>query len=346
MTISGTATICPGLYYGGISVGAGGVVTMLAGTYYIGGGGFTVAATASVDGSAGVTIFNTSANGETNTQNPGSRLFPNGDDAKADSKTSTDIKPSKNVAINTPVTIIFKLEKKDPYGVPTGTVTFYDGFDLLMSCGPGGVVAVAPDPADPTKRALATCGPITFAGYGTHWLTAIYSGDANYNPSECTTRLPSGTNCPQVGGDKDPIELTITSTAATAGSVSIANSSGTVLLSGPTGGKYSGVTIFQDLASKNTILVQPADGLAACPIDFMTAGTPAGSGTVPAACGALGGIRGTIYAPNADALVLIKASGLANLQVISGMIQVDADASGRFAFTPSLFANGHIHLVE
>ena len=57
-------------------------------------------------------------------------------------------------------------------------------------------------------------------------------------------------------------------------------------------------------------------------------------------------MRGTIYAPNEGALVYITASGLANLQVLSGKIQIDSDANARFAFTPQYFANGNVRLVE
>jgi hypothetical protein len=67
---------------------------------------------------------------------------------------------------------------------------------------------------------------------------------------------------------------------------------------------------------------------------------------VPAPCGAIGGLQGTVYAAHQDALVRIQASGLANLQVISGKIEVISDANARFAFTPEFFANAKIRLVE
>jgi hypothetical protein len=44
--------------------------------------------------------------------------------------------------------------------------------------------------------------------------------------------------------------------------------------------------------------------------------------------------------------VQIKASGMADLQVIAGMIEVDSAANARFGFDASKFANSSIHLVE
>jgi hypothetical protein len=55
----------PGVYCGGMRIGStGGVtVTMMPGTYVMAGGGFRATSTANVDGTAGVTIFNTSSPG-------------------------------------------------------------------------------------------------------------------------------------------------------------------------------------------------------------------------------------------------------------------------------------------
>jgi hypothetical protein len=78
----------------------------------------------------------------------------------------------------------------------------------------------------------------------------------------------------------------------------------------------------------------------------MTQGVPPSVAAPPDACGDIGGLQGTIYAPNPGALVLIEASGMANLQVIAGMIEVDTAADARFGFQASLFVNSSIHLVE
>ncbi len=53
-----TATLSPGVYCGGIDIGAGAVVTLNAGTYILNGGGLSVGAGAVVSG-AGVTFYNT-----------------------------------------------------------------------------------------------------------------------------------------------------------------------------------------------------------------------------------------------------------------------------------------------
>ena len=117
------------------------------------------------------------------------------------------------------------------------------------------------------------------------------------------------------------------------------------MLRGSRSGRYSGLTIFQDRSSNLTITLQPGPGSAEpCADGYMTRGVP--DGDPPPACGAIGGLEGTIYAAQEDAVVYIIASGLANLQVISGKIKVDFDSDARFAFTPELFANGTIHLVE
>jgi Flp pilus assembly protein TadG len=57
--IGGTATLNPGVYYGGIKIAGSGTVTFLPGTYVLAGGGFSLTSTASTSGS-GVMIYNTS----------------------------------------------------------------------------------------------------------------------------------------------------------------------------------------------------------------------------------------------------------------------------------------------
>jgi Flp pilus assembly protein TadG len=57
--IGGTATLHPGVYYGGIKIAGSGTVTFLPGTYVLAGGGFSLTSTASTSGS-GVMIYNTS----------------------------------------------------------------------------------------------------------------------------------------------------------------------------------------------------------------------------------------------------------------------------------------------
>lgn len=58
LTIASDATICPGIYHGSLHISAG-TATMLPGFYYLAGkNGLKVNGTASLDGTAGVTIYN------------------------------------------------------------------------------------------------------------------------------------------------------------------------------------------------------------------------------------------------------------------------------------------------
>src|SRR5205814_8778779 len=61
---SGTPTLCPGTYFGGVKIQGTARVTMLAGTYVIVGGAFQVLHSSGVDGPAGATAYNASGSGE------------------------------------------------------------------------------------------------------------------------------------------------------------------------------------------------------------------------------------------------------------------------------------------
>jgi hypothetical protein len=107
------------------------------------------------------------------------------------------------------------------------------------------------------------------------------------------------------------------------------------------------LTIFQDRTSNLTITLAPGNSSAGkCAGNFMTKGVLPDLTPVPDACGDIGGLQGTVYAAHQNALVMIQASGMANLQIISGEIQVDSDADARFGYKASVFANSTIHLVE
>ena len=82
-----------------------------------------------------------------------------------------------------------------------------------------------------------------------------------------------------------------------------------------------------------------------CPSGFMTADLSGFSGW-KGGCGAIGGLRGTVYAAHPDALVLITAGGLSFLQVMSGKVEVDSGSNARFGYNAPFFSNGSIHLVE
>ena len=187
-------------------------------------------------------------------------------------------------------------------------------------------VAETPPGSNDVKASCVT----SWDTFGTKALSAVYYGDATYNAVGKTLNLNIGA---PAGSQIAPITISTT---------------GAVRLSGQTAGTNKGLTIFQDRTSALTITIHPGPGGApACSGSWLTQDVPDTPGVdPPPPCGALGGLVGTIYAPNAGALVYITASGLANLQVISGKLQIDSDADARFAYTPQYFANGAIRLVE
>jgi hypothetical protein len=227
------------------------------------------------------------------------------------------------------VTLKMVVDKKGAgFPSPTGTVTFFDGDTAIVGCS-NVAVAVIPGPVSSKRQALCvTSWPI----WGTRHIASVYYGDAVYKPVGDVVTI---TIAPPAGSGAGPVTIDTT---------------GTVKLYGPTSGPFSGLTIFQDKLTANTVTVAPGLGVTPCTLDWLTRDVPhvvgPPAGVPPVACGALGGIRGTVYAPNEDSLVLIESSGLADLQIISGRIQINNDADTRFAYTPGFFANGKIHLVE
>ncbi|HEY8867825.1 MAG TPA: Ig-like domain-containing protein [Candidatus Limnocylindrales bacterium] len=324
-TPTGSTTLCPGIYYGGISIsGSTTHVVMQAGIYDMLGNGFAVINGASVDGSAGVMIYNSHGSG-------GADIAPDPD--LADDPNPAHPTPlvaiTSNVAgnvANVPttgtqsVTVTFTFNVQHPAGVNThfnGTVTFYDGATAIPGC-----VFTFVDQGNPKPQCHVT---YTSAAIGTHGVAAVYSGDPTYNDAE---DILNPALVVQING------------APVAGPVTI-STTGTVRLSGMTSGPYQGFTIFQDRNSSLNLTISPgASGLPACSATFMTDEPP------PSPCGALGGIQGTLYSPNQDSVAQITASGLTNLQLMAGKILITSDAKTRFAFTPGNFAFGAIRLVE
>ena len=330
MTISsGNPTICPGTYHGGLDIKGSANVRMLPGVYYMAGGGFTVANAASVDGTAGVMIYNSSGTAAVDDTNPGVDLVPAKDKTKKDTKIDKNggltAAPNKNITIGESVVLTFQIERpkaSDP--LPTGTITFYDGQDPISA-----LCTDVPVSAGSNGDAVKATCTTSWGTFGTKSVSAVYSGDAIYNAigDNLTITIP-----PPAGALIAPISIT---------------GIGDVKLYGPTSGAYKGLTLFQNRSSNLTITLAPGAGAGACQGPWLTQDVPDVSGVnPPAACGALGGIRGTIYAGNSNALVYVTASGLADLQIISGKIQIDSDADARFAYTPQFFANGNIRLIE
>ena len=318
----GTKTICPGTYYGGLKI-TGGVITMLPGVYILVGGGLQVLNSAALDGRAGVLIYSTGGGSASQTTSTANDLVPppiaghinlKAPDLKSSSSTSD---PGDVVTFTVTLT---PADAKTP--LPMGYVDFYDGNAEICAASP--VIQTG------TKGnvAHATC-VYAFGLWGTRSISAVYSGDTTYNPAgdtlTQTVRAPSGTKT-------GPITIETT---------------GSVKLAGPTSGPYAGLTMFQERNSNLTITLAPGvNSSPKCGPNFMTIGVPPDTSAPPDPCGAIGGIEGTIYAPHEDALVLIEASGLANLQVIAGQIEVNSAANARFGYDASVFANGSVHIVE
>jgi hypothetical protein len=324
MTISaGSATICPGTYYGGLKISGTASVTMTAGVYYMAGGGFTVITSASVDGTAGVMIYNSSGTVASQDTNPGVDLVPPPTGGKNPKNVSLTSDAGKNPTIGQVIALKMEVGRdKNTSPTPTGTITFYDGQTAITGC------SAMPVASSGTGLVAATC-TTSWATFGTKSISAVYSGDGFYNPIGDALTI---TIAPPVGATIAPIDISTT---------------GNVKLYGPSSGTYKGLTMFQDRTSNLTITLAPGTGAAACTGTWLTQDVPDVAGVdPPPACGALGGLRGTIYAPNNTALVYITASGLANLQIIAGKIQIDSNADARFAYTPQFFANGNIRLVE
>jgi Flp pilus assembly protein TadG len=315
---SGTPTICPGTYYGGIKITAGSV-TMMAGVYNIVGGGFTISGTANVNGSAGVMIYNSSGSGEATSTTSGTDHTPAPIAGHANPKLAAGlISNANNVAPGTTVTYTMTIDKNGAGNPsPSGVVDFWDSNTEIC--------AAVPLVSATGTRMAATCSQ-TYPLWGSHSISASYDGDTIYN------------------GIGDTLTETVKTPAGAASPVSITGT-GTVKLSGPSSGAYSGLTIFQDRSSTLTMTISPGAGAGTCPANFMTMTLTNATATANG-CGPLGGLQGTIYAANDTALVLITASGLTPLQVLAGEIEVDGGASARFAYNAAVFANGSVHLVE
>jgi LPXTG-site transpeptidase (sortase) family protein len=101
-------------------------------------------------------------------------------------------------------------------GTPTGTVDFRDAGVSIAGCGAQALVA-----------GTTTCA-VTYAGVGSHTITAVYSGDANFNSSTSvpltqnvnkdatTTSLSSSAN-PSVAGQGVTFTATVTANPPSAG---------------------------------------------------------------------------------------------------------------------------------
>jgi len=330
---SGSWTICPGKYYGLSITGAATRVVMLSGVYFVTNKGFIVTSGGSVDGSAGVMIYNaqSGSNGAVNIAqlaegidilpNPdlvserGFDLWPGSPFPKLAFTPAGKSRPSGGGRVTYTLTVSQATGNKNKLA---GTLHFYDGDTQLDSPG---------DPNCPTKIQAALTN--TFAGtckiqwvaadVGTHGLSGVFvSSNVTYDSVEAI---------------QSPREV-ITASGVTGG---------TTKLGAMSGGPYAGFVIWQAAASNVAMIISPQSSLPNCTGSWMTDGIPT---TAPPPCGDMGGISGTIYAGGPTAQVQLTAQGLADLQVIAGKILVTNGVDARFAYTPAKFALGGIRLVE
>jgi len=355
LTIAGGAatsyhTICPGLYFGGFATNGDSrqpKVTMMPGVYFMVGGGFQVTGTASIDGSAGVMIYNSGGNESFSSSTlPGSGLVP-----PCDPGTSSCIGPiitgggnglsgtPGSTTVNTTVTYRMSLLKVTGQPKPTGTIDFYDGQDPI-AC----TVVYGGD----ANHLVATCAT-SYPLFGTRWITAVYSGDAIYAPTGDTFKE---TINPPAGEAVGVIDICTGAVCGANAACNVAPCS-EVVLHAPTSGPYAGLLFFQERSSGLGVRLWPYQGAPACTGNWMTDGVPPDPNPVPQPCGPIGGLSGTVYAPHQstgsddwDVVVNLRTGGLANLQIIAAQISLAYESNSRLAYDSTSFANGRIRLVE
>jgi hypothetical protein len=366
-------TICPGLYPGGFSVFSGfGTpvhVNMLPGVYIMVGGGFKVSGAASIDGSAGVMIYNTTGSYSLSAPTApwaGTLPVPPCDGA-CTNLTTASLAAVAFADVEVPKTYTVTLTAPSTPN-PTGTVTFYDGDDPITATDPdsshtlGSCEAVTPLVPVGTTQAKASC-VLTYHGFGSHWITAVYAGDSHYASASANTKTVVNPKAPL----EDSQSVVDICTGAACGASANCDVAGSckVLLSAPKKDQpYAGMLIFQDRQQNLGIRLWPAVGLPACvgvgdPPPWMTAGVPGGPNplaTPPDPCGALGGLSGTVYAPHSrsigpdsdhDATVQVQADGAANLQIVAGRITFAYETNARLLFNSEDLAGGTpLHLVQ
>lgn len=275
-------------------------------------------------------------------------------------------------AIQVVTNVQYKLVLGTAPGI-TGTVTFYNGPNPITCTG-------GTDGVTFTANSLTAKCTTQYVKSGSKGITALYSGDGTYAPS--ATQKSQVVN-PAPGATQDQIDIRTDSTQPCSAIWNpVTNPCGRIILHAPTSGRYSGLLFFQDRAigfigAAIPIWLAPSIGAAACdmtPVStplgiqakFMvdgvpSAGPPYSTNPVPAPCGQMGGLSGTIYAAHTagpgpgvtgdvDTVVDLRADGLANLQIIGAEIFFTQGNpiphQARFAFDASLFANGKVRLVQ
>ena len=142
--------------------------------------------------------------------------------------TTTALSSSANPSVSGQVVTFTATVTANPpgSGTPTGTVDFQDGGVSIAGCGAQALVA-----------GIATCG-VTYAGVGSHSITAIYSGDPDFLPSTSAT-LTQTVN-------QDATTTTVTSSVNPSVSGQSVTYTATVMANAPGSGTPTGTVTFQD----------------------------------------------------------------------------------------------------
>jgi Flp pilus assembly protein TadG len=337
LSISSSTTLCPGTYYGGISI-SGGTTTMLPGLYYMATGGFSLTGSANLDARGvdpstgqvrGVTLFN-------GTNDPFVQPFdyptnyPAVNGALPTPKAVMTSSLASPQGIGATVTFTLTLTVTAGQPLPTGTMDFYNGTQHV----PTNYICTGVPITNVNATTVRAQCVKTFLNSGIYTIVGVY----------WPSGWGSGANV--YNATFDTFNMTIGTVSTSAGSVTL-QTTGWVWWMPPTDGVYAGMTIFQTKNAASTVTVAMAGtpgGIGACP----------GSGwwnvgrTTP--CGPLGGLTGTIYAPNKDATVSITGTtnGLADMQIIAGKMYLDTGIGRQieFAYTAQYFAKSSVRLAK
>jgi hypothetical protein len=135
-------------------------------------------------------------------------------------------------------------------GTPTGTATFKDGVSNIAGC-----------VAQPLVAGIATC-PVTYPGVGTHAITAVYSGDANF----VTSTSPTLTQFV----DQGATTTVVTSSVNPSVSGQTLTYTATVSESPPATGTPTGTATFMDgVANVPSCVAQPLGaGMVTCAVTY------------------------------------------------------------------------------